>query len=84
MLDTKSLALIKSPAKTEEGKLKQKVLCAYIDGFLDGASELSKHITSMYQNKNPNAHTVFTETTEVNKIVDKRYDELLEILNSIE
>ncbi|URZ15449.1 hypothetical protein [Clostridium felsineum] len=84
MLDTKSMALIKSPAKTEEGKLKQKILCAYIDGFLDGASELSKHITSMYQNKNPNAHTVFTETADVNKIVDKKYEKFVKLLNSIE
>jgi hypothetical protein len=87
MLNEKSLLLIHNVAQTKQGQLLQKILCAFIDGYLEGSSEYEKHITTLYrgtQEQKELAYNFRMSSEELRLKINKKYDELCNMLNKIE
>lgn len=84
MLNPEALLLIRNQAKTEKGKLMQKVLCAYIDGYNDASAELSRFISQLHKEKHTDALTINIATKELRDKQDKRFNELCAWLNDVE
>lgn len=76
--------LCKNPSKNKEKRIHQLVMCAVIDGYTDATSELSKFITKLYREKNPNASVVYRTLQPLFDKQNEHYNELCKELNEIE
>jgi hypothetical protein len=80
-----TIALIKTgnEAITEDGKFNQMLQCAKIDAYTDATAELSKFITKLYKDKNPNANIIYNTLKPLIDNQNKNYDSMVELLNDV-
>lgn len=83
MFDIKSLLLIRNEAKSESGRLQQKIICAYIDGYTDAQAELNKLINKLWREKDERASIMSKTTEELRHNMDTKYNELCKLLNEV-
>jgi len=73
--------LCKNPAETQEKRMEQALMCAAIDGYTDATAELSRFITKLYREKDPNAATIHRALKPLIEQQDEHYSRLVAELN---
>lgn len=84
MIEMPVTLLCKNPSKNQERRIQQMLMCAAIDGYTDATSELSKFISKLYREKNPNASVVYHALQPLIDKQNEHYNQLCNELNEIE
>lgn len=85
MFDTRAIALIHTDkvAKTEQGRVNQMCQCAMIDGYLTANGEVSRFISKLYREKNPNASIINAALQPLFAEQTKKYGKMTDELNNL-
>lgn len=82
-LDPNAFLLIREPytAKSEVGKTAQRLSAAFVDGYLTAHAELSRYLTRLYRDKQPNAALIYHSLIPLLDQQNSTYYELCKTLN---
>lgn len=73
--------LCKNPSSDPEKRMEQAIMCAIIEGYTDATAEISKFISKLYREKDPNASLIHDALKPLMHQQNERYSRLVSELN---
>lgn len=80
-MDLPVTLLCREPSNKKDERMEQALYCALIEGYTDATAELSRFITKLYQQNNPDVYLVSKVLRPLRAKQSERYNQLVAELN---